>query len=331
MEDSLDDFLEGSILSDMAILERVDEYTLYTYYLGFKPELGPTFSSPVRSRDNPDSNGSFSIFPVSSKKARNAYLWKDNGTGQVGNIFKLVGILHCVTSHVDILRIIDRDFKLGFSTGEPIQYQMAKIVAPPHRGYADIRVKSRPFRLADLKYWAQFGITESTLNRYLVTSVEMVWLFEDQKSPKMPRDLCFAYRIWSKYKIYRPQAPDKSDKFRNNFNEMHVEGFTQLRYKSDLVIITKSLKDVMMFYELGYEAVASHSESNILSEKVLRYLESKFKRIVVWYDNDGKTQADKYSYQKVYVPIESGEKDPSDFYKRYGKEATQSLITQLLC
>jgi hypothetical protein len=329
--DSLDDFLEGSILSDIAVLERVDEYTLYTFYLGFKPELGLKFSSPIRTNGNSDTEGSFSIYPPASKRATNEYLWKDNGTGQTGNIFKLVGMLHSITKHEDILRIIDRDFNLGFSLGEPVQYQMTKVVAPVFRGQADIRIKSRPFRYGDLKYWAQFGISRETLELYNVTAVEMYWLFADQKYPKTTFDICFAYRIWSKYKIYRPLAADKGDKFRNNFTEKHIEGFTQLKYDQDLLIITKSLKDVMLLREFGYEAVASHSESNIIPPQALSYFEAKYKRIVVWYDNDGKTQADKYSYEKVYVPIESGEKDPSDYYKRYGKDATQALITRLLC
>jgi hypothetical protein len=331
MEDSLDDFLEGSILSDMAVLERVDEYTLYTYYLGFKPELGLKFSSPVRANSNQDTVGSFSIYPPASKKARNEYLWKDNGTGQTGNIFKLVGLLHNTSKHEDILRIIDRDFKLGFSHGEPVQYQMNKVTAPIFRGMSEIRIKSRDFRRTDLEYWMQFGITRATLIAYNVTAVEMYWLFADQKYPKTTPDPCYAYRIWSKYKLYRPKALDKGDKFRNNFTEKHIEGFTQLKYDQDLLIITKSLKDVMMLREFGYEAVASHSESNILPQDALNYFQAKYKRIVVWYDNDGKTQADKYPYQKIYVPVESGEKDPTDYYKRYGAEATQLLITQLLC
>lgn len=328
----MDDFLEGVILSDKAILERVDEYALYSYYLDYEPELGAKYQSPVRDQRNTDEISSFSVFPTSSKKADNEYLWKDNGTGQTGNIFRLVGILHGVKDKDKIYRIIDRDFGLGLSSGTPINYQIKSQKKPVYRGQCSITVKSRPFRQSDLDWWLEFGITERTLNRYNTSAVEMFWLYKDQKHPKVPADPCYSYRIWSKYKLYRPKAKNREDKFRNNFTSRHIEGFCQLRYQSDLLIISKSNKENMMFDEFGYESVASHSESNIISPHALKFFESKYKNIVVWYDNDGKHQADKYPdyYDRVFVPTESGEKDPTDFRRRYGEEATYKLITQLL-
>lgn len=328
--ESLDDYLEGAILSDKAILERVDEYALYSYYLGFAPELGPKFKSPVRDNADPDTTSSFSLFPDGLKKTEYEYMWKDHGTGNSGNIFKMIGLIHGIKNKDDVYRIIDRDFELGFLENLPIEHKIISTYIPEPKFVCDIHIKSRPFKEKDFNYWSQYGITEQTLALYNVKAVELFWLLKQQKHPKAPGDLCYSYRIWSKHKIYRPYAANKDDKFRNDYTSRHIEGFCQLKFQTDTLIITKSNKDNMMFHEFGYESVASHSENNLLSAQALSYLESKYKNIVVWYDNDGKHLADKYPYDKVYVPLESGEKDPTDFRKRYGEEATLKLIQQLI-
>lgn len=326
----LDDYLEGVLLSERAILERVDEYSLYCHYLGFKPSYGVKFKSPIRNGSDVDSNSSFSIFPTTKILAEHKILWKDNGNGKSGNVFTLIGLLHDCKDPDKIYRIIDRDFNLGFGNGAPIEYKLKPIAIPDPYVQANIRVKSKPFTQRELAYWASFGISKSTLEYFNVTSVDCYWSYDDQRYPKSHGDMCFAYRIWSKYKLYRPLAKNKADKFRNSFTEKHIEGFCQLKRESKLVVVTKSLKDVMVFYEYGIEAIASHSESNILPQFVLDYLHAHYEHVVIWYDNDGKTQAEKYEEPKVYVPIESGEKDPSDYRRRYGHEATHQLIYSTL-
>ena len=54
----------------------------------------------------------------------------------------------------------------------------------------------------------------------------------------------------------------------------------------DYVVITKSLKDVMVLYEFNIPAIAPNSETLFISDKQLEKLKSKFKNIVVFYYND---------------------------------------------
>ena len=54
----------------------------------------------------------------------------------------------------------------------------------------------------------------------------------------------------------------------------------------DYVVITKSLKDVMVLYEFNIPAIAPNSETLFISDKQLEKLKSKFKNIIVFYDND---------------------------------------------
>lgn len=49
----------------------------------------------------------------------------------------------------------------------------------------------------------------------------------------------------------------------------------------DLLIIQKSMKDVMCLYELGITAIAPNSENLFLSDKQLEAVKNRFKRIIV--------------------------------------------------
>ena len=87
------------------------------------------------------------------------------------------------------------------------------------------------------------------------------------------------------FKIYRPLA-DKYTKWRNNLASYDIQGYEQLPKKGDLLIITKSLKDVMCLYEMGYTAISPSSESTFISDKALNQLKRRFKRILICFDRD---------------------------------------------
>lgn len=319
------------MLSEQTILERVDEYALYCFYLGYAPTIGQSIISPIRGQCNPDTVGSFSIFYPTRTKTNFEFLWADNGTGQRGNIFQMVSAIYGGITISAVYQLIDHDFKLGFGDGAPIYHRIDPGVKPEILPPCDIKVRSRDMRPKDLDYWAQYGIGPEILAMYNITSVDMYWLSKFQRHPKVPgSSLCFAYRIWSKYKIYRPFAPRK-DKFRNDFSPTHIEGYQQLKYNSETLIITKALKDVAMFRAIAdIDAVAGKGENIPIPDIALRYFESRYKRIVVWNDNDGKESGAKYypNYERVYNP--PGPKDPSDYRQVNGENATLELISNLV-
>jgi len=95
----------------------------------------------------------------------------------------------------------------------------------------------------------------------------------------------YAYKVYDHFKIYRPLA-DKYTKWRNNLASYDIQGYEQLPEKGDLLIITKSLKDVMCLYEMGYTAISPSSESTFISDKALNQLKRRFKRILICFDRD---------------------------------------------
>lgn len=314
-------------LTERDILERVDEYTLYCHFLGFEPQFGVKYTSPLRD-DDADDRPSFGVFK-SKFHPMCEYMWKDQGKGWHGDIFELVARLYRVSRAVAKEKI---ESDLGLTTNILDLPRIATAIPKPGVSFR-IRIKSRPFNEKDLRYFGTFGIELPVLKYYNVTAVAFYWTFLEQAEPRFPRTPCYAYRIWDHYKLYNPY--EQADfKFRNDYDERHLEGYCQLRFNSDLLIITKALKDVMMFRAMGYEAVAPRGEHTMIPENFINMFKSRYKYIIVIMDNDGKNKAPEY--QKLYdipngeVPLSSGEKDPTDYRKVYGAEATEHMLNSIL-
>lgn len=134
----------------------------------------------------------------------------------------------------------------------------------------------------------------------------------------------YAYKVYDKFKIYRPLA-SKYTKWRTNLTNRHVQGLAELpKEGGNLLIITKSLKDVMCLYEMGYYAIAASSETTFIPEDILKSLRSKWKHIVIIYDRDrtGMSRARQYSRQykmdAVFVHRNFKAKDISDAVRDNG-------------
>src|SRR5690606_1550824 len=88
------------------------------------------------------------------------------------------------------------------------------------------------------------------------------------------------------FKMYRPNNPDKIGKWFTNATNYHLQGMKQLSEHRELLIITSSLKDVMVLKVLGYEAVAPQGEGMNIPDSIMNYLWATSDNIVVFYDND---------------------------------------------
>jgi len=332
----LEDILYDLCITREVLLARVDEYTLYCHYLEFEPELtGSSYPSPLREGDDTPSFGVY----YSRKRTDVCFMWKDHAyrdpvtgkTGISGDIFKLVKLLYGYDNESDVFRHIRDDFGLEQFNGK--REKVIKAIAPPKVDY-QIAVKSRPFTPKDLAYWLQFNVTRELLERYNVTAVAAYWMSKEQRTPSFPKSDMYAYRIWDRYQLYMPAA-ERKRKFRNNWLEQYIPGFEQLEYNSDLLIITKSYKDVMLFRSFNYEAVASRGEDVPLPDEFMEYARKRYSRIVTWQDNDGKTGVDKYYPDLEHFvcpgnPANGDPKDPTDYCKKYGPTETARLINNTL-
>src|SRR5690606_150280 len=135
---------------------------------------------------------------------------------------------------------------------------------------------------------------------------------------------------------YRPNNPDKIGKWFTNATNYHLQGMKQLSEHRELLIITSSLKDVMVLKVLGYEAVAPQGEGMNIPDSIMNYLWATSDNIVVFYDNDkaglkaGLELSESIGAGNMYIPTKYKVKDISDFIRMYGDIKAKELLNKLL-
>ena len=146
----------------------------------------------------------------------------------------------------------------------------------------------------------------------------------------------YAYKVYDKFKIYRPLA-SKFTKWRTNLTNRHVQGLAELpKEGGNLLIITKSLKDVMCFYEMGFNAIAAASETTFIPEDILKSLRSKWKHIVILYDRDAtgvhkaRAYSKQYKLDAFFINKKFKAKDLSDAVKLNGFNTIREWIKKTL-
>lgn len=253
------------------ILSKVTEYDIYARYLGqFK--VGFIYNSPFRKDKNP----SFGIF---RSKKTGKLLFKDHGNGECGDVIKFVELYTGITNYNDLLNQIVKDMQITNNTvlhsNKEVEKSTETVIGVVRQDWTDI----------DKQYWSQFGISLKTLKKFGVSSIKYYLCDGVVKGVYKENNPMYAYKVYDRFKIYRPLA-DKYTKWRNNLTENDIQGFKQLPKTGDILIITKSMKDVMCLYEMGIPAISPSSESTFIPDKVLEQLKKRFKRIIILFDRD---------------------------------------------
>ena len=304
------------------LLEKVSDYDIYSYYLGsFKP--GKLMNSPLRPDDNIPS---FAIFQGKT----GGLLFKDHGTGEAGNALKFIKLYKGLDTRDELERELLRIVrKMNPMLGE---------VKPTHvktvgSGLTDIGIVRQPFTEVDKLYWKQFHISIDTLRKFNVFSIKYFLCNNIVRGVYKEDSPMYAYKVDDKFKIYRPLAT-KYTKWRTNLTNANIQGYAQLPKNGNLLIITKSLKDVMCLYEMGITAISPSSETTFIPDNVLEELKARFKTVIIMYDRDeaGVRNARQYSKQykldAIFVHKKFKAKDISDAVKANGFFAVKEWLTK---
>ena len=252
------------------ILSKVNEYDIYASYIGqFKPGL--IYNSPFRK----DTNPSFGVF---LSKRTGKLLFKDHGSGVCGDVIKFVREITGISNYNDVLQEIVRKLKITNKT-------VLKSTKPIESKETIIGIVRQAFTEIDKNYWGSYHITMPTLEKFNVHSIKYYLCNGIVKGIYKDENPMYAYKVYNNFKIYRPLG-DKFTKWRNNLTDIDVQGYAQLPKKGNLLIITKSLKDVMVLHEMGYSAVSPSSESTFIPDIVLNDLKKRFKTILICFDRD---------------------------------------------
>tara|TARA_R110000796_G_scaffold56591_1_gene131129 strand:+ start:7917 stop:8924 length:1008 start_codon:yes stop_codon:yes gene_type:complete len=312
------------------ILKVISEYQLLKQYFP-ELELDTANKSPFRD----DSVPSFGV------TMRSGFLyWRDFATGESGNIWSLVARKE-YTDFSGALQIIARD--LGIKDGANFKKIAATIpkVPIPEKKQVNIGIRSRKWQNLDKKFWSEFGITKSTLERYLVSPIDFMFF---NGHPRKADHHSYVYRELKDkvltFKIYQPFS--KEQKWISNNNQSVWEGWSQLPETGDLLIITSSRKDTMSIVDVvGLPAVALQGESMTPKQHVVQQLKDRFKKVYVLYDNDfnnpnnpgrilGKKIASEFNLTQIEIPSEHCCKDFSDLVKKHGKNNANKILQKLL-
>jgi len=313
------------------ILQKISPYDIFRYYCTSFLEIGKRFCSEFREDTSNDSviiawNGSL--------------LYKDFGKPEHSfNCFTYVAHRYSCDFHTALL-IIDKDFGLNLGpksdvsrTGPKPKLYHKKI--EQHKKVTVIKKKRRKWNNEDAKFWKQFNINKSILEKFLVQPISHYWINENRFICKSPT---YAYRIGLKYKIYAPY--EKERKWFSNTNSTQIQGLHMLQGLNGTLVITSSLKDVMSLYSIGIPAIAFQSETTMPDENTVERLKSHFNCIILFYDTDlaGQTMAERicgnFGFLNVKLDEKFASKDISDFiandYVQRGKEWRINHIKELI-
>ena len=319
-----DDYLHTSV-----ILEKITEYDIFRHYCHNFKEFNTKFCSELRRDNNP----TCSIIYLNGK-----LLYKDFGTGESHDCFSYVQARYNLT-FIEALKVIDTDFGLNLANKTEYTKSVATTYGIDNQVLKEkqavrIKKKKRSWTKEDLDYWGLFNIQLSTLTKFAVEPISHFWINESRFTCD---SITYAYHLNGMYKLYSPLK--KENKWFSNTNSQCIQGLQGLQgvKEEQLLILTKSLKDVMCLYEMGYYAIALQSETLMPSTELIRKLKLRFYNIVILYDNDytsdtnpGQTMANKicqeYSFQNIIIPDCYESKDISDVIKNHGITTAEKIL-----
>lgn len=316
------------------VLAKVNQFDIFNCYCAPFTKLYKPFRSELREDKRP----TCSICKVGGK-----LIYRDFAVVRRSlDCFSYIQEKYSVDFN-QALEMINQDFNLGLMSFVRLNYQRQTNVQctefdinsiPEY--VVEIRVKTREWSSADKEYWnGRYDLHRATLELFEVFPLQGFFIngrytgcgsnVYGYYNGRMPD----GREAW---KIYQPNSP-KSEKWRSNCSDGSMQGWKQLPETGDLCIITKSLKDVMVLYQLGIAAVAPQAESNSLDIEKIKELKARFKDVVLLYDNDepGIKAAEKIS-EEFNLPMffmPEGTKDASDFVELYGSEVLNAYIHEI--
>ena len=196
-----------------------------------------------------------------------------------------------------------------------------------------LEVSHRPWEPKDLRWWAQQGIDKEVLGIFHSYPIQTMWLREtvhyNRSSPMVNPGYVYHFGV-KDIKVYFP-FKDTNRFFQNNGKIL--QGYAQLPAKGRMLVITKSLKDVMLLYSFGISAVAPMSETVPISEEMMIELKIRFSKIIVLFDADcagvrGLRKFKDLGLRTQILKKDWGAKDLTDFRVKYGAETTFRLVTE---
>ena len=321
-------------LSIEAILSRISEYDIFRYYMPDHDwKLNRVTYSPFRKENNPS-------FVIGNKLGHISFIdFAD--TSKRGDCFNFVQTLHNLPSMSATLKLIDKDFGLGLSTGI-MTGEYKKIISDYkqpeiEKRYSLIQVKVRKFTQEELAYWAQYHQDIQDLRDNNIYSIKELYL-NKQRFPLGENELRFGYLYEGQYwKIYRPFADKKHKWMPNNVPITAMDGKDNIK-DCKTAFINKSKKDYMVMKKIFPCSCAVQNEGlGCFSHENVEYLKANSDRQILSFDADevgvqnSKQITEMFDFDYTNVPrqyLAEGIKDWADLAKAHGLQAIEQYLKQ---
>lgn len=320
-------YTEPILETSGGLLRRISQKKLFEFILQQEVLEGGRYTSPFRKDSKPDCR-----------------------------IEKFNGLLYFVDfgdaiSHRDGLKAI-MDMQ-GVSLSEAMEIiksleleEDIKISLKPDEiiGRTEIYTNRVPFQKKDIGYWNKSLITIEQLEIDNVYASNRIRINNHKKNKDNSFSicgLCYTIDFFDAIKVYQPYSLYM--KFLTTCNENHIGNYDNLSPDGDTLLITKSYKDSRIFRNLwGSNVIWFQSEGVIPSMDRLISLVNRFRRIIVFFDND--FIGVKYGYKLVkilnelrmnstlmrYIPLKYKYKDIGEFVSGEGRRDTIQFLNQIL-
>lgn len=322
-----------SSISVNDILSKISELDILSKYLGIK-KIPCIINSPLRKDNNP----SFGIY---SKDGKRVY-YKDFSTKEHGGILDLLCRLWG-KSLKEVLIILDKDIPKNLNINVK-KYTSTKTSGSVSNSI--LKVKIRNWELYDLKYWESFGITLEWLKFAEVYPISHKIIIKNNNKYVFKADkYAYAYiehkENKESIKIYQP-FNKCGYKWSSNIDRSVWSLWTKIPKFGNNLIISSSVKDCLnIMCNLGIPAICMQGEGYKPKPQIIEELKSRYKNIILFYDNDynnpdnpGKKDSMElsleYNLKRVEIPEKYESKDPSDLFKKYGRDRYLEIMNEIL-
>ena len=258
------------LVNEIRLKFYLTDSDIYEYYFG-NFVLDKKYKSPFRKDPNP----SF-IFGLYKDRVtwKDFGLFESKGSDGIAFVCQLYGL-----EREEAIQLIWEEMVKGGNIPKRKRTFIKK--------QNDLRIEHREISEDELYYWKRAFIKPELLDFFNIKAVAQATLDNSVLFESTKEDPAYAYLFQDSFKTYRPVTKNKSKKFRGKGNGNTIEGWDQLPENADHLIITKSLKDVVVLRNMGYLAVSPPSENNIIPIiKNKDIINNRFNKVVILFDND---------------------------------------------
>jgi len=326
--------VKKTMLSMDAILSRISEYDIFRYYMPTHDwKLNVVTYSPFRKENNPS-------FVIGNKLGYLSFIdFAD--TSRRGDCFNFVQILFNLRDNSEVLKLIDKDFNLGFASGvysDDYKKIVSEYKQPQEIGkrYSLIQATTRKFTQEELAYWAEYHQDIQDLRDNNIYSIKTLYL-NKSKFPLKENELRFGYLYGASWKIYRPFADKKSKWMPNNVPITTMDGLQDVE-DCKIAFINKSKKDYMVMKKIFPCSCAVQNEGvGCFSHENVEYLKANSDQQILSFDSDVTGVQNSQQITKLFdfgycnVPkkyLTEGIKDWADLAKIYGMKTVEQILKQ---